>query len=91
MEVSAGWGKDVPTTPTHRHFYYLSATNNDRSSDMQEFVLDIPEELSTYLIGIDPSHVDNIRILVLCEGKRAWDGSLGLAEMWIRSIGIYEK
>jgi len=91
IECSAGWGKDNKTTPTHRHIFYLSATNTNRSTEFQEFVLDIEEELSTYLIGVPPEKVNKIRIKISCEGVRAWDGSLGMAEMWAKSLELKYK
>lgn len=87
IEVNTGAVADKASTPRHRYFF-LQEAGQHYSKAMQDFVIDIADELSTYLIGINPEQINKIRIVVSCDGITAWDGSLGQADLWISNVEL---
>lgn len=86
----AAWDEQLfpADSPLNRTLQKWSFTNTWGATEFQQTVIDLHEELSTYLIGVDPRLIKAIRITVVCGGVRANSGELGSAEMWIKRIDV---
>ena len=89
----AAWEEQLfpPDSPLNRTLQKWSFTNSWGTTEFQQTVIDLPEELSTYLIGVPPGLIKAVRVTVVCGGVRAGSGELGNAEMWIKQIDIVKK
>ena len=90
--------KDGPPldSPVFRHIYFMKTVDNwkTHSSKWLNFEIDIDEELSTYLNGINKNEIKFIRVSMICSGVKGWTGArvaLGEAEIYVKYVKLFYK